>query len=47
MPVINTLTTPKNGTIASLNNSYEKISKGINDSINKGSNKEIKLIQAY
>ncbi len=33
--------------IPSINNSIEKINKGINDSISKGSIKEFQLIQAY
>jgi hypothetical protein len=45
MPSITAVNSPKN-VAASLNNSIEKINKGINESI-KGSNKEIQLIQAY
>ena len=45
MPSITTISSPK--AAISLNNSIERINKGINDSINKNNHKEIQLIQAY
>lgn len=42
MPSITAISSPKAG--ITINNSIERINKGINDSINKNNHKEIQLI---